>query len=713
MILKDRLSSCLANFTNVFKNVPISNKYYLTCSLAVSATGGALTLNSRQRITSVDKTFINRTPVFCNHCREKVTANRNIPCGHSFCTACIKEHTETYEQNYILNCPICLSSSTVFGGNAGSLNLNDWFCDLKSLSLNDDSDDVDIKICCSTDGCSENVAVNTCVTGCDDLCAECTQTHSVCAITAKHNVSPISLATKAPTKECIHHTGQTANMFCDDCFGSICQICLLSTHSQHKCTRFDEKIGSLYQELDHMQDKVKVAFEEFQKTKLALSSGQMTVRVRKDIDDAKEKVRLSYKQLHSLLDEEEQTKLYELEMIYTGVEDQITTFKLKQSQLEEELNSIISCADYLKTKSKQDDLGMNVSRMRNKLKDKLLPNINWTFSMSESDASQRLAKSIDSKPITNEAMLTLAEFELSHSATDITLLQNGFLVVLSAQAFHFYDQNGEFKQAIESEHLSSCKGILCVLSTSFLSTHEEYIVTIHSSDCNNYFDWYRIEVKDGKVRHTEKERYPVSYNPCSIESYEGSTFLACDPVFSEIHFYGIFCNFIMKVRHIQLPTHVNPVNAIRDGFGCYLVRTGGKYQSFFWANNRGDITRSFSDQSLSFMTDIQTSVCGGLLVTHEHHRYISLLKQDGGNVRYFLNDETARPDKLCVDRSRGHLWVTCIRDDGKQKLYKCIAPSSSSPVTSISVSCDVIKVFSILAKLDTSYDRIVLEKKSF
>ncbi|XP_064609158.1 E3 ubiquitin-protein ligase TRIM56-like [Liolophura sinensis] len=182
----------------------------------------------------------------CSICLEKFKTPKLLPCIHTFCLKCLKEHVERSARNGSFPCPNCRQPTDVptnidtgFKTNFFMNSLLDFFADIGAGHT--------CSFCLST-GKTEK-AVSKCIDCSDYLCEKCTGVHGMTRQTVKHKVISIDQLVRSGVDEetsakagfpCSEHPEENVRYYCTVCEKPVCRDCKILDHHQHQCIAFQE-----------------------------------------------------------------------------------------------------------------------------------------------------------------------------------------------------------------------------------------------------------------------------------------------------------------------------------------------------------------------------------------------------------------------------------------------------------------------------------------
>jgi len=185
----------------------------------------------------------------CPICLEDFVNPKSLPCLHTFCLQCIKDHCRDDSPGDRVNCPICRSSFVIPVGGVDQLP-NNFF--LKGLAdAKKASDKLAEIIPCI--GCSDNsedtassmTPATMICTGCGQhLCKQCSKPHGRFP-GGGHEVVTLGIKSQkellmSQGSYCSLHPGNKLEIYCIECSKNVCVTCHALKHRKHNCQDINE-----------------------------------------------------------------------------------------------------------------------------------------------------------------------------------------------------------------------------------------------------------------------------------------------------------------------------------------------------------------------------------------------------------------------------------------------------------------------------------------
>lgn len=181
----------------------------------------------------------------CSICFEDFKLPKCLPCFHSFCHECLKNHIEASCQSKQVpvgfSCPLCRDFIPVENISA---KLSDWANDFPNNdTLKKISETLQENLCdgCQRDGEDEE-AKQFCLMCTEKLCNMCAKYHRRNLITKDHEVLSFEKLQKSPIvtaieKSCRTHAGKSIKYYCKDHLVPCCTACICTAH--RKCDNIE------------------------------------------------------------------------------------------------------------------------------------------------------------------------------------------------------------------------------------------------------------------------------------------------------------------------------------------------------------------------------------------------------------------------------------------------------------------------------------------
>ena len=209
----------------------------------------------------------------CAVCLGELAEARVLPCCHSFCGSCLQTHIQTSLSNTsphqhfpTFPCPACRTTiRSPPGGIHGFL--KDFrlvkFKEVLESVVNQKKDD----ICgvCVNSGYSKQ-AKSFCAECQKYFCSECVGKHNANTALCGHIVINLSKKEVSPGQKCLTHADEIARFFCRTCDTTICVVCVLQDHHDHRITNLHDILSSQRKHLHKHQSELDTQIRKTQST---------------------------------------------------------------------------------------------------------------------------------------------------------------------------------------------------------------------------------------------------------------------------------------------------------------------------------------------------------------------------------------------------------------------------------------------------------------
>ena len=202
----------------------------------------------------------------CPLCKDIYQEPKTLRCLHSFCFDCLKIYIERNHSNTELRCPICRTSfQSKSKEQLAMLSTDPFLLDSINIynSLKNSGPQKNQKLVCVVEG---NDATHYCIDCQDHFCEACTKAHQTMKTSKHHQIASIkeikkpkqgvSIPKANPQTCCPIHEQKELELYCDECQGPICSLCV-AKHPSHKISTLPRVIESEKQSLRNLINKVK------------------------------------------------------------------------------------------------------------------------------------------------------------------------------------------------------------------------------------------------------------------------------------------------------------------------------------------------------------------------------------------------------------------------------------------------------------------------
>ena len=527
---------------------------------------------------------------------------------------------------------------------------------------------------CTSEDCGKP-AVKYCKDGCQFMCQQCHDDHQSIRITKKHQVIPASEGEtfikpkNQPYPPCNRHPHQLIDLYCRTCNIPICTTCNHANHKGHDCCELEEqaninkiKLEQIREDTDEIMHLLKQAVD---KTK------QQVKNAERDIDNACDSVKSTFRTLHDKLDKEEEKMMLNLQEARRTVQKIGDVTVDDQMMTLSRLESLKSCQTKLTDKDSNYDYVTVTDSIKRDVKnynDQQLPGFMWSFQLVMTDRTGELCPSMrveftNSEEITEKKEVEeVMRFRLHNNQQPVEGLvvykEHIYVVHLSSFVIYCFSNFG-----ILSSKYKHGTGQKTEIQGMCLMMDREQAMLVVSDITNDEIVWIRIN-NDFTMRHDHTQH--LNYVPMGSYNDRG-VLLVCDEDNHCIHQYR---GNSPPLREIKVPGNVRPWRVApyddRDQHNYMIVDYDNKQVVMIEKNGRVKkrYKRKISGIKLGKPYDAILDTDGYILISDESENHVLLLNKDTNEVRQLLKLEESQSLHLDADHNR--LYVSGNgQDDNK------------------------------------------------
>ncbi|XP_029943954.1 E3 ubiquitin/ISG15 ligase TRIM25-like [Salarias fasciatus] len=281
----------------------------------------------------------------CSICLELLKDPVAVPCGHSYCSSCIKGHWDQQDNRGFYSCPQCRKKFRQRPDLEKNFLLAELAEDLKKPELQAAAADLcsagpqDV----SCDVCSGRKlkAVKSCLVCLVSYCEEHLQPHYQSAAFKKHQL--VEPSKKLQEKICSLHD-EVMKIFCCTDQQSICYLCTMDQHRGHETVPAAAERRQKQKELEESRLNIERRIQEREKNMELLRQQVEAINV--SADEAVKNSEESFTQMISLIQKrsdevtqqlrsQQQTAVSRLKELQKKLKQEISELKRKDVQLEQ------------------------------------------------------------------------------------------------------------------------------------------------------------------------------------------------------------------------------------------------------------------------------------------------------------------------------------------------------------------------------------------
>ncbi|XP_029977155.1 tripartite motif-containing protein 16-like [Salarias fasciatus] len=281
----------------------------------------------------------------CSICLDPLKDPVTVPCGHSYCSNCIKRHWDEEQNKGFYSCPQCMKKYRQRPHLKKSVVLAELVEDLKKTGLQAAAADLcsagPEDVACDVCSGRKLKAVKSCLVCVVSYCEEHLQGHYEAAPLKKHQL--VEPSKKLQEKICSLHD-EVKKIFCRTDQQCICYLCTMDQHRGHETVPAAAERSQKQKELEGSRLNIQQRIQEREKDVKLLQQQMFAVNV--SADEAVEHSEESFTQMIRLLQNrslevkqqlrsQQQTAVSGLKELEEKLQQEIAELKRKDVQLEQ------------------------------------------------------------------------------------------------------------------------------------------------------------------------------------------------------------------------------------------------------------------------------------------------------------------------------------------------------------------------------------------
>uniref|UniRef100_A0A672ILV4 Tripartite motif-containing protein 16-like n=1 Tax=Salarias fasciatus TaxID=181472 RepID=A0A672ILV4_SALFA len=281
----------------------------------------------------------------CSICLDPLKDPVTVPCGHSYCSNCIKRHWDEEQNKGIYSCPLCGDKSRRRPDLKKSVVLAELVEDLKKTGLQAAAADLcsagPEDVACDVCSGRKLKAIKSCLVCVASYCEEHLHGHYEAAPLKKHQL--VEPSKKLQEKICSLHD-EVKKIFCRTDQQCICYLCTMDQHRGHETVPAAAERRQKQKELEGSRLNIQQRIQEREKDVKQLQQQMFAINV--SADEAVEHSEESFTQMIRLLQKrslevkrqlrsQQQTAVSGLKELEEKLQQEIAELKRKDVQLEQ------------------------------------------------------------------------------------------------------------------------------------------------------------------------------------------------------------------------------------------------------------------------------------------------------------------------------------------------------------------------------------------
>ena len=613
----------------------------------------------------------------CPVCLNELQDPRLLTCRHTLCYTCLKGYTVKNQYVKELPCPVCREETTLHKGGVDNLPKFFFMNELKEVVMEKDEMKEETPqrpkdVVCSTEDCGE-VAVSFCTKGCEFLCQLCVDEHKIPRCNKSHKVigviegKELIKHNEPPYPPCHHHKHQLMDLYCIKCQQPMCNTCSNSIHDGHKRCELERqgakckiKLEQTSGDTDRLIYYVK---EAMMKTK------QQAQQAERDIDDACNNIKSTFKTIRDKLDREESQLLSDMKNVRRRVKKTVDVTADGQSMTLASLQSIRCCQVKLAEKDNIYDYVTATESIKRDVESHVtdLPGFMWTSEIIKKSKTGEMIQGrveIKQSELVKKKQEEVGRIRL-HKQDKVVLglvvyKERVYVVHDTGLVVYCYEPDGSLSEKYEHEG-----GAETGVQGMCLMTHKGTARLVVSDFTNQALVW--ITISDGgamKHHHTQQVKYwpRGSYN-------DRGHLMVCSPDDHKIHRYT---GDGQPLHEITLPDDVTPWWVTRHDGDQYVVADWQNHQVAV-IDGDGHVTRLHKDDihgvKVDKPYDITTDRHGRILMTDVTQNHVLQISSDREEVKQLLRGQVKYPLCVCLDEESHKMYVSARDMDDQRFVF--------------------------------------------
>lgn len=312
--------------------------------------------------------------VICSICLETYKKPKIISCFHTFCCDCLQKHATKSQRNGKFRCPECQAEIELPEGNRFH-NLPASFFHNRLLSLLAVRESGHgTSITCGNCKKTSQSNVHYCFDCFRFMCLDCLNAHEVMSTDfGGHKVMPVkdfqdqdyeALLKQQHFCSKKFHEKQIKRFFCLQCQSSICNICIITDHQNHKVDLIDNMAEN---EKGNITANAALVRERRTDLKKVLRQIEETeLNLERNVASAKAKVIQAAEHMIAQIREREKEAIASLETTRVTRLESINSSKAATDSLVKQMDQVVEFAENLSQRSSSSDVMENKDNLRQK-----------------------------------------------------------------------------------------------------------------------------------------------------------------------------------------------------------------------------------------------------------------------------------------------------------------------------------------------------------